>query len=57
MSSNSSGVAQVGEVERLVAKLQQLRSDADQAEERAASVTEESKELAQVSTIFVPCLL
>lgn len=38
----------MGEVERLVAKLQQLRSDADSAEERAASVTEEAKELAQV---------
>ena len=35
------------QVERLVAKLEQLRSDANTAEERAASVSEESKELAQ----------
>lgn len=41
----------MGEVERLVAKLQQLRQDADSAEERAASVTEEAKELAHVSLL------
>jgi len=35
------------QVERLVAKLEQLRSDANMAEERAASVSEEAKELAQ----------
>ena len=35
------------QVERLVAKLEQLRSDAAMAEERAASVSEEAKELAQ----------
>lgn len=34
-------------MERLVAKLQQLRQDADQAEERAAQVSEEAKQLAQ----------
>lgn len=33
-------------MERLVAKLQQLRQDADQAEERAAQVSEEAKQLA-----------
>ena len=33
------------QVERLVAKLQQLKQDADNAEERAASVSEEAKEL------------
>ncbi len=35
------------QVERLVAKLEQLRNDANMAEERAASVSEEAKELAQ----------
>ena len=34
-------------MERLVAKLQQLRQDADQAEERAAQVSDEAKQLAQ----------
>ncbi len=34
------------QVERLVAKLEQLRSDANAAEERAAAVSEEAKELA-----------
>lgn len=48
-ASDPGHVTQVGEVERLVAKLQQLRSDADSAEERAGSVTEEAKELAQVT--------
>ncbi|DBA72867.1 hypothetical protein WJX79_001946 [Trebouxia sp. C0005] len=38
---------EVGEVERLVAKLEQLKHDANMAEERAASVSEEAKELAQ----------
>ncbi|KAL3153735.1 hypothetical protein ABBQ32_013329 [Trebouxia sp. C0010 RCD-2024] len=38
---------EVGEVERLVAKLANLRRDADQAEERAVQVSEEAKELAQ----------
>lgn len=33
-------------MERLVSKLQQLRQDADQAEERAAQVSEEAKQLA-----------
>lgn len=35
------------QVERLVAKLEQLKHDANMAEERAASVSEEAKELAQ----------
>jgi len=35
------------QVERLVAKLEQLRNDANMAEERASSVSEEAKELAQ----------
>ena len=35
------------QVERLVAKLEQLKNDANMAEERAASVSEEAKELAQ----------
>lgn len=34
-------------MERLVAKLANLRRDADQAEERAVQVSEEAKELAQ----------
>ena len=34
------------QVERLVAKLQQLKQDADAAEERAAAVSQEAKELA-----------
>ena len=34
------------QVERLVSKLQQLKQDADAAEERAAAVSQEAKELA-----------
>ena len=53
---NNVSMWQVGEVERLVSKLQQLRQDADQAEERATQVTEEAKELVQVQPPAPPPL-